>query len=547
MPNIPQPFKMKDWDATARAYDRLAFDIEAEGPFLPLIWWDDTHINVDRRTFGLPSYVGSPEHGSGAKHEAINCLAALLGGTLAGIDKSANKHNWILAAEGYFVSSNGQNLILNSYKAKAGASFWYELYPHYLFYGLVDRYPNVGNLEAIMKTTAGRWYDACVALGSMGQGGFDHTSFNFETMQPVDNGKWTEPGSAGAIGWVEYMAYTKFGDPRYLEAADGCIRFLHERDSNPHYEALLPMGAYLAARMNAELGREYDVHKLLNWCFDPSDARPGWGVISERWGDYDCHGLVGSITDGGGYAFTMNAFQHAAVLVPLARYDDRYARAIGKWMLNVANAARLSYPGELPSDQQSCPDWKGDPDRAIAYEGLRKEGLEYARRTPRLKDRRTNGQLPVEIESQWKHRRPFACGDPLQYGWGPQTDFGMYGSSCVGFYAGIIDPTNEEKILQLDLLATDFFHRAAYPTFLYYNPHGVEKQIEIDVGPKPSDLYDATTGRFLRRSATGGTAFRIPADSAVVVVVAPAGEPLTRDGYKTLIGDVAVDYVGKWN
>ena len=36
-------------------------------------------------------------------------------------------------------------------------------------------------------------------------------------------------------------------------------------------------------------------------------------------------------------------FQMAATLVPLARYDSRFARAIGKWMLNAANNARLFY------------------------------------------------------------------------------------------------------------------------------------------------------------------------------------------------------------
>ena len=58
-------------------------------------------------------------------------------------------------------------------------------------------------------------------------------------------------------------------------------------------------------------------------------------------------GLVGSTTDGEGYAFAMNTFQWAGALTPVARYDTRYAHDIGKWMLNLANAARLFYPGSL--------------------------------------------------------------------------------------------------------------------------------------------------------------------------------------------------------
>ena len=129
--------------------------------------------------------------------------------------------------------------------------------------------------------------------------------------------------------------------------------------------------------MNAELDRHYDVPKLLNWCFEARpkpQARPGWGVIADRWNGLDAHGLVGSTTDGGGYAFAMNTFQWAGALAPLARYDDRYARDIGKWMLNLANAARLFYPNAHDAAHQSSYTWanRNDPKSVIAYEGIRK-------------------------------------------------------------------------------------------------------------------------------------------------------------------------------
>ena len=66
----------------------------------------------------------------------------------------------------------------------------------------------------------------------------------------------------------------------------------------------------------------------------------------------------------------------------------------------------------------------------------------------------------------------YAAGDPLTYGWGPQTDFGIYGSAVSGVFGSIIKTTNVDKILQLDLLATDFYHDAAHSTYLYYNPLG---------------------------------------------------------------------------
>ena len=45
------------------------------------------------------------------------------------------------------------------------------------------------------------------------------------------------------------------------------------------YEIMMPYGAYLAVRMNAELGTAYDELKMLNWCFDGNNSdRDGWGV-----------------------------------------------------------------------------------------------------------------------------------------------------------------------------------------------------------------------------------------------------------------------------
>ena len=179
---------------------------------------------------------------------------------------------------------------------------------------------------------------------------------------------------------------------------------------------LLPFGTLTAARLNAELGRDYDVDRLLNWCFGISDCRGGWGVTVGNWGGYDCDGLLGSIDNRGGYAFAMNTFAQAGALVPLARYDPRYARAIGKWMLNLANAARLFYPGALPPGHETSAFWKGDPQHVIAYEGLRHE---------------------------WLGKSPCATGDPVAMNWGPKTDLGLYGSSYVGMLGAIVRPTND--------------------------------------------------------------------------------------------------------
>ena len=131
MPNLPEPYELIDWREKARAYDRLVFDFQAQGEFLPLVWLDDSRINMDRPTFGLPSYVGAPDQARGIRNsqEGVTCLGAVLGATLAGIDKSRQEHDYVAMCEAWFNASNGMNLVLNRQQDSAGGSFWYELLP----------------------------------------------------------------------------------------------------------------------------------------------------------------------------------------------------------------------------------------------------------------------------------------------------------------------------------------------------------------------------------------------------------------------------------
>ena len=505
-------------------------------------------------------------------------------------------------------------------------------------------------------------------------------------MRPFDNGERIEPEGGAGIAWLEYMAWQKCKDPRFLAAADWSIQSLERKpvEANPLYEVLLPYAALTAARMNAELGRNYDVAKLVNWCFDPRpgpQARPNWGVITGSWSGLDVDGLVGSATDGGGYAFAMNTFQYAGTLAPMARYDARYAHDIGKWILNAASAARLFYANAHDAEHQSSYDWSStyDPESVIAYEGLRRwkrssasvaladysngagkvlQGnyisthyyredppqLEVLEETAASESARlehawefdlpdcaerflvvaserkdhghqgnyfrfsyashpegpfaeafcvTNsdgaqvkelaaslrGKLYVKAESGDRSPGQTAC-DQLRvdamaityrseigpYAQGDVivsfidlvknytvpivlyrpalavTDLGLYGSAHVGNLGGLIKPTNIERILQLDLLKTDYFHGPAYPTFLYYNPYSVPKEVEVNLGAEPKDVYDAVSRDYLLRSASGDAKMMIPPDTARVVALAPAGGKLTREGTHVLIGGIVVGY-----
>ena len=518
MPNRPQPFKLKDFKAIARGLDKLLFDFDAKGKYLPLIWWDDTRYNVPMRGFGFPSYVGRPNQTDGMNHESITTMGALLGATIAGIDKSSQPggNDWVEMAQVYYNVRNGENVVLNNVNGQTGQTYWYETFPQILFNCLIDRYPDTPRGADIMRTAAEQWYKAYQALAARPGGlDFEHTGFNLKTMQAHANGKWVEPDGAEAVAWILFSAYRKFDDEKYLAAAKDLIAHTNGRDTNPHYEISHLYGTYLAARLNAEHDTNYDVGRFVNWCFDPSESRPGWGVAVGRWGAYECSGIAAGVNISGGYGFVMNTYVLGGTLVPLVRYDDRYARAVGKWMLNAMNSVRLCYPDELPPDMQSSPGWQSDPPDVIAYEGLIHVG--------------PNG------------KKPYAQGDAIKGGWGP-SDLGVYGSGFVGMFAAMINPSDQEMIPQLDLLACDFFRDKAYPSYLYYNPHDDRREVSVQVGESRVDLYDAVRNDFVARNVSGSVKVPIPPDAARVLVLCPAGAKQTFQGRKTLVDGVVIDY-----
>ncbi len=517
MPNAPSPYLMRDWKAVARGYDSLVFDFNRTGTYLPLGRVVTNTVNYpNHNSFGLHSYVGT---NSPNGREAINCLPAVIGATLAGIDKSnQNGRNYALMAEEWFNRRPSQNVYKNGPVDDSGDDFWYETMPNVFFYQLNSLYPNTGEYNYQFTTVADRWLEALRAMGGSTipwhKSNVDHRGWYLQTMTPYDVGVH-EPEAAGALAWQLYNAYLRTDSAKYRIGAEWAMEFLDEYGSNPSYELQLAYGTYLAARMNAELGTTYNVGRMVNWCFDVGPLR-SWGAIVGTWGGYDVSGLIGEVNGTNDYAFAMNTFEQASALVPMVRYDDRFARAIGKWMLNAANSARLFYPNYLPDSLQDSELWahQYDPNSTIAYEALRQSH---------------NGV------------GPFATGDAIAGGWA-QTNLGLYGSSHVGIFAGIIDTTNVPMMLRLDVLKTDYYHGSAYPTFLYFNPYAQQKTVALDVGSGNHDVYDAVSNSFLATNVSGAATFNIPANAAVLVTITPSGGTITYALDRMLINGVIVDY-----
>lgn len=520
MPNSPSPYLMRDWEQVTIGYDNLVYDISKTGEHLPLIFINDMGVNYPQnKSFGLDTYVGTFSSNSG---EAINVLPSLIGATLVGIDKSnQNSTNWVLFGQDFFNKRAEENVYLNNYNGNSGTDWWYDIMPNIYFYQLHDLYPNIGDASFQFTSVASQWLVAIKKMGGTDTPWaipfMDYRAWNLSTMTPLTEGV-KEPEAAGGIAWILYNTYINTGDAKYLKGAEWSMEYLNSLSANPSYELQLPYGIYAAAKMNAQLGTSYNIEKMLNWTFERGELR-GWGTIVGNWNGVEASGLIGEANDqGNDYAFLMNGFQHASALVPMVRYDKRFARAIGKWMLNLANASRLFYPSFLPNEQQDASDWSSiyDPNGYIGYEAL-KEKIDGV-------------------------AGPYSTGDALRSGWA-NTNLALYGSSSVGVFGGIIKTTNIEKILQLDLLKTDFYSEESYPTYLYYNPFTSSKTITIDVGTMPVDLYDALTETFLIQNATGETNFDIGADNAVELILVPTEGTVSYDLNKMLINDIVVDYM----
>lgn len=536
MPNQPEPYKMLDWSEKAHHFDQYAFNADLTGEYQPFIWIDSAQRNTAQNTFGLYTVIGDVrqgKNGSNEFHEALTTMGSLLGAGLVGIDKT-NQHgqNYVKMVQNYFNSGNQWNIMMNNTNPSVallgggyGRDWWYDVFPNVLYYGVCDLFPHVSRADSIQRIIAEQFFKADSVL----HGNYDYSYFDYHFMKGVSSSIPHQQDVAAGHAYVLLCAYEKFGDARYLRGAQSAMDAFVSQKESRFYEVLMPFGALVAARLNAEHHGHYDVKKILDWTFEgckAADGRTGWGVIAERWGNYDVHGLQGSITDGGGYAFLMNSLDMAWPLVPMVRYDTRYANAIGKWMLNVSNSARLFYPYEIDDEHQWLPLRKDITKNAIAYEGLRKTDYVYHKES----------LLGVS---------PVALGDGPQWTKGqPETSmFSLYSSAQVGIFGAIIKKTNVDKVLQLNCNATDFYQTHSFPTYLYYNPYDSSKSISYTNEEKfKVDLYDVIEHEYIGKQIASQSTFTIDATTAKVIVVLPAGSKIRKLGNQYRVGDQVVAY-----
>lgn len=555
MNEIPQPFQIIDYKLLAESFDQTVFNWNASGESWPVIWMDYTYQNFAQPTFGLYTAIGDIRQGpnveSGIVHEAMAGMGSVLSATLVGIDKSnQDGFNYVTMLKNYFNRDTHWDIMMNNTNYLSGAAgggygrdWWYDIFPNVMFYAIADRYPEQQDFIGIERSIADKFYAANQELN----GNYDYFYYNYSNMTP---GVFPQPpytalkqqDAAAGHSWVMYAAYQKFGDAKYLSGAISALSALevlpYSPDSTPSYEVLMPFGAYMAARLNAEQGQNFNVQKMLDWSFNGKGGpRPDWGVIVGTWNGIDISGMVGSTTDRGGYGFLMDTYDMAWPIVPLVRYDQAYANMVGKWMLNAANVSRLFYAQYMPESHQTLYDMRSITKDVIAYEGI----INQSGHVPPIAAPVAQGDGPG-----------WATGNP------PSTEFGIYGSSHVGIFGSIISFTSESTILQLNLLATDSFHKAAYPSYLYYNPNSAQKEITLNLSEMRKtlmvmqkqnnqslaiDIYDTISAKFIAQNITTTTTqLYIPALNSRSLVFIPSGSNISISGNQLLVNNIVIDY-----
>ena len=534
MPNLPKPFKILDFNQLAKDYDAKVYDVNQTGKYWPLIWKDDSRKNFDQETFGIYTAMGDVrqgvEHYKGIFHESLASIGSVMGASLVGINKSNQKgKDYVGMLKNYYNSDTKWNIIMNNTSPEVALlgggyarDWWYDVYPNLMFYAVADFYPNEKDYTTIQRSIADKFYQADSTMA----GNYHHSFFDYSTLEPKDSWICKQEDVAAGHAYVLYSAYQKFKDPKYLEGAESSLQALLNQKDNRYYEILMPFGAYVAARLNAEEGKSYDYSKIIDWTFNGTpECREGWGMLLDNWNGYDVSGLMGSTVDHGGFAFLMNTYDSMWPLVPMVRYDPRYANVVGKWMLNASNAIKFFYPYEIADDHQTIPEQKEYTKGVIAYEGLIKKS--------HLK-KYENIQAPVAIGDgpNWIEGNPDV------------SQFSVYGSGHVGIAGAIIEKTDVPEILKLNCLATDFYRSEAYPTFLLYNPFGEEKTVSYQTkNTVKVDLYDAITHQVILKNVSKSGKITIPMEGSRLIVEFPTGSKIIYKSGKYYVNNTVISYL----
>ena len=334
-------------------------------------------------------------------------------------------------------------------------------------------------------------------------------NFNDQGYEFSKNEAWTkqdiyrQPDAIAGYAYLMLFGHETLGDEAYLREAKSALARYQSFAKNPWYE--IPsgaMGCLAAARLSAHYRDDSaDVHKALSFALDPAVGCLQTG----EWGGREVNGLLGGwCTEPPGVAYSMESMVALPYLLPVLRYHPEYASDIGKYALTAAANLRWFYSEYMPPELQSKPNFAP----AIPYERLSRE---------------LHGHSPYAAGDYDGHRS-------------------VYGGAYALWWGELVQPTEDDYILRLDLTKTDFLARSAYPTYLYYNPWPEQRAVKLPLPSGQWDIYDTLAHRFVGEGARSSLNLSIPATASRVVAVIPTGKKRRTVGEVFQAGDVPVDY-----
>ncbi len=535
MPRVPSPLAIRPWASLSKTYYRRVLNPNAKGDHFPMV-----KLDPQKPGFRIKTYAGQ-----GYDTEAFSALLSVVGAKLVGLNpERLYGLDYVQRAKAWYDPQIGLYRHRIGERGPVVHADIYGYWPAIQGLMLAAQYPHDAEFQHQAQTTFAAFNKIARGLGCPDHPNYNVLGWNFEKNSPEGR---PEPmnrlGHAPNVAWVLMVGAAQTGDPEMLANARATMRWYTEHPGR--YEITHVMGPLTAARLNAQNGADpIDMECVLSaWFGDGPIERCPWGITSGTHLDgITCDGLDGARWDNNGfYAFSMGTLQGPAWLVPVARYDQRYALAIARYALNAANSARLLQGEGLDSAHQDHATWKTlwDKDNILFYEGLASQGpgnasslTPYARGDAVLNGWNTGHPRVLDAQylqqrSQWFGATPF--------------NIALYMGNSVGFLGGIVRDTNIPGILSWDCTATDWFHPPAYPTHLFYNPFEEPKTIRLEL-KHCVDLYDTVTGQFIARGVRNGFQLQLAPDQPAVVVQVPQNAHLEhRDGH--LFRAIALGFV----
>lgn len=534
MPRLPIPLAIRPWSTISKTYYQRVLNPDVRGDHFPMV-----KLDPQKPGFLIKTYAGQ-----NYDSEAFSALLAVVGSKLAGLNpEKLYGVDYVQRAKAWYDPQIGIYRHRVGERSPVVHADIYGYWPAIQGLMLAAQYPRDAEFQHQAQTTFAAFERIALGLGCPAHPDYDVLGWNFEKNSAEGR---PEPmnrlGHAPSVAWVLMAGASQTGDAEML--ANARATMLWYAAHLGRYEISHVMGPLTAARLNVQEGEQIDMDRVLAaWFGEGTLERYPWGITAgTQLNGKTCDGLDGARWGNNGfYAFSLGTLQGPAWLVPVVRYDQRYARAIARYALNAANSARLLQGEGLDSTHQDHATWKAHWDKGniLFYEGLASTGpgnahalMPYARGDAVLNGWNT-GHPPVSDDQYLQQREQWFGNTPF--------NIALYMGNSVGFLGGIVRPTNVPAILRWDCTATDWFHPAAYPTHLFYNPFEQEKSVRLEL-EKPCDLYDTLTGRFVAREASPGFHLHLAPNQAAVIVQVPEAAHIERKGGHLLADGVVIDY-----